>query len=142
MDYQKVINFKLNTLIDLMLTKGVSPSELADNIFDEDYLSISFSKTNEYIVGKLNFFDKGEVLQNIYMLYTYSKDKRLVQIEEIVNGDKHLLWSRRSREEELITELLYFMNCCYNAQQIDEFISSLPEELKDIVVKYANMLSA
>lgn len=136
MDYQNVINFKLNTLIDLMLTRGVSPSDLADNIFEKDYISVSFSKANGHIIGKLNFYDAANMLQNIFMIYTYTADKELIRIEEIVNNSKRLMWDRENREEELIDELIYFMNCCYGKQQIEEFISSLPEKLKSKVVKH------
>ena len=142
MNFQKVINFKLDTLIKLMLTNGVSPSELSDNIFNEDYISISFNKTNEFIVGKLNFYDAGEVLQNIHMIYTYSKDKMLIRIEEIENGTKKILWDRENREEELIEELLYFMSYSYDVKQINEFIFSLPENLKNKIVDYMKVLSA
>lgn len=142
MNFQKVINFKLDMLIKLMLTNGVSPSELSDNIFNEDYISISFSKSNEFIVGKLNFYDNGNILQNVHMVYIYSKDRRLIRIEEIENDSKKILWDRKSREEELIEEILYFMKFCYDGKQINEFIFSLPENLKNKIMEYMKVLSA
>lgn len=134
MNYQKVIDYKLQMIIDLMLTDGVSPSELSDNIFEKEYISISFSKTNGYIIGKLNFYENE--LQIIQMLYTYSFDKKLIRIEEEENGNRHLLWDRQKREEELIEELLYFLNYCYDNNQIAKFVSSLPDNLRNKVLEH------
>lgn len=142
MNYQNVIDYKLKILIDLLLTDGVGPSDLAENIFSEDYISISFSKKGGYIIGKLNFYEKEEMLQNVQMFYTYTSEKRLIRIEEEVNGSKRLLWDRKCREEELIEELLYFMSNCYNHQQIEDFVMSLPESLREKFVRYIKLLSA
>lgn len=136
MNYQKVIDYKLQMIIDLMLTDGVSPSELSDNIFEKEYISISFSKTNRYIVGKLNFYENENVLQTIQMFYTYSFDKKLIRIEEEENGNRHLLWDRQKREEELIEELLYFLNYCYDNNQMAKFVASLPDNLRNKIQEH------
>lgn len=142
MEFQKVIEYKLQMLIELMLTDGVSPAELSNNIFEKDYINISFSKKNEYVVGKLNFYDNGNILKEVQMIYTYSKDKVLLRVEETLNGQYSLLWDRKSREEELLEELVYFMKCCYNGKQIEKFISSLPVELRSKVAEYVALLIA
>ena len=71
MNYQKVIEYKIQMLVDLMLTDGVSPSELSENIFEKQYISISFSKTNDYVIGKLNFYENEDLIQNIQMIYIF-----------------------------------------------------------------------
>lgn len=142
MNYQKVIEYKIRMLVDLMLTNGVSPSELSDNIFEKQYLSISFSKVDGYIIGKLDFYDGENYMQNIQMFYTYTNDKKLIRIEEEENGERHLLWDRKKREEELVEELLYFMNFCYDSNEIENFIMSLPPNLRTKVKDYILDLSA
>lgn len=142
MKYQKVIDYKLQMLIELMLTDGVSPSELSDNIFEEQYISISFCKINGNVVGKLNFFENGNMIHNVQMFYTYSSDKKLIRIEEEEEGNRHLLWDRQKREDELIEELLYFMNYCYDTNQIEKFISSLPDKLRSRIRDYMVNVSA
>lgn len=142
MNYQEVIKYKLQTLIDLMLTDGVSPSDLSNNIFEKDYISISFCKENECIVGRLDFYDNENSSQNIQMIYTYSDNKRLIKIEEIINNTIELLWDRESREEELIKELISFMNYVYDSKQIEVFILSLPEILKAKVMEFMHTLIA
>lgn len=142
MNYQKVIEFKIQTLVDLMLTNGVSPSELSNNIFEKQYISISFSKVGKYIIGKLDFYDDENHTQNIQMIYTYTSDKQLIRIEEEQNGVNCLLWDRKKREEELLEELLYFMDFCYDGKGIENFIMSLPPNLRNKVKDYILALSA
>lgn len=142
MDYQEVIEYKIKTLIDLMMTDGVSPSELSDNIFEENYINISFDKRDSYIIGRLCFYENEEILQNIQMIYTYTIEKKLIKIEEKVNGITQLLWDRKSREEDLIHELLFFVNKCYDSSQAEKFIMTLPEELKEKVMTKVKFLSA
>ena len=77
MNYQKVIDYKLQMLIDLMLTDGVSPSDLSNNIFEKDYVSITFYKKSQYVIGKLDFYENENILQNIQMIYTYTNDKKI-----------------------------------------------------------------
>ena len=142
MNYQKVIEYKIQMLVDLMLTDGVSPSELSENIFEKQYISISFSKTNDYVIGKLNFYENEDLIQNIQMIYTYTEDKKLIKIEEEENGKKLLLWDRRKREEELVEELLYFMKNCYNRAQMEKFILTLLEFLRIKIEDYILNLTA
>ena len=142
MNYQSVIEYKLHMLINLILTDGVSPADLSNNIFETDYIEISFSKKNEYVIGKLSFYENGNILNNIQMFYTYSKDKQLIRIEEMECGIKKLLWDRKKREEELIEEMLYFMSLCYSNEQIRDFIFSLPSNLQAKVENYIASLSA
>ncbi|MDD3417580.1 MAG: hypothetical protein PHY47_26915 [Lachnospiraceae bacterium] len=142
MNYQNVIDYKLQMLIDLMMTDGVSPSDLASNIFERDYVNISFTKKNNLVIGKLEFYENGNLLQNIQMFYTYTLDRQLVEIEENIGGDRVVLWNRENREEDLIKELLYIMSCCYDNEQIESFISTLPDILKKKVKYYLFSLSA
>lgn len=142
MNYQKVIEYKIQMLVELMLTDGVSPSELSENIFEKQYISISFSKINGYVIGKLNFYENENVMQNIQMIYTYTEDKKLIRIEEEENGKRLLLWDRKKREEELVEELLYFMKYCYDSTQMEKFILTLPECLRTNIEDYILILSA
>ena len=142
MNYQKVIDYKLQMLIDLMLTDGVSPSDLSNNIFEKDYVSITFYKKSQYVIGKLDFYENENILQNIQMIYTYTNDKKLIRIEEIHNEVRHLLWDREKREDELIEEVLYFMKCSYTYEQIEKFIMSLPQNLRMRILECISTLSA
>lgn len=142
MNYQKVIEYKIQMLVDLMLTNGVSPSELSDNIFEKQYISISFSKAGGCIIGKINFYENENLIQNIQMIYTYTDDRKLIRIEEEEDGKRRLLWDRKKREEELVEELFYFMNYCYDSNQIDRFILSLPKCLRTKVKNHIHTLSA
>lgn len=134
MNFKKAIDYKIKTLIDIMITAGVSPSDLANNVFDKEYISISFKKKNDKVIGNLKFYERTKSLQIIEMYYTYNEEKKLIRIEENVNGIVNLLWDRNKREEDLIKETLYLMKSCYTAKQIVKFIYTLPDEIKDRMI--------
>lgn len=131
MNYSEIINYKIKMLIDLVLTKGVSPSDLADNIFEEKYVNISFSREENHIIGRVNFYVSELPKQCTEMIYTYTNEKQLIRVEESINGRIEILWDRESRESELLNEIIYFMRTCYNDKQINNFIKTLPEELAE-----------
>ena len=50
------------------------------------------------MIGKLNFYENENVMQNIQMIYTYTEDKKLIRIEEEENGKRLLLWDRKKEK--------------------------------------------
>ena len=123
MEYSKLINYKINELVDLLLTDGVRPGDLSDNIFDQDYIDIRYYKDNGYIIGEL-IFNSDNLL--VKMIYTYSQDRRILRIEEEIQGRKEIVWDRSMREKEIIEEIVYFIKLVYNPEQIHHFLMSLP----------------
>lgn len=132
MKYDKVINYKIDLLIDLMLTDGVGPRDLADNIFCEEYKEIVFYKSGELIIGELTFLS--EHGNSVKMIYTYTIDKKVLKISEKTKGKEIVLWDRKMREQEIISELLDYMNMIYTNKQIENILKKLPEELKHKVL--------
>lgn len=129
MDIKKVIDYKVNLLIDIMLTDGVSPSDLANNIFTEEYTDISFHKDGDFIYAEISFYDI-EKTENVKMKYLYNKLMRVQRIEEFSCSKWSLLWDRNMREQELANEIIEFMKLCYNATQINEFVNTLPDNVR------------
>ena len=130
MDFSKVINYKINILIDLMLTDGVSPSDLVNNIFDDIYSRISYYKKDSNIVGELEFYDINDNDKLVKLIYTYSNDKKVLRIEEQVRNETTILWDRSMREKELISEIVCLLKKVYSPKQLITFIEALPEQLK------------
>lgn len=127
MRLDKVVDAKINMLVDLMLTDGVGPSEFAENIFTKEYNEVSFYKNGEYIVGKLVFVVDDKITE---MKYTYTINKKLIRIEERINSKFVILWDREMREDEIIREIILYMNNLYKPEQILKFINSLPLSLQ------------
>lgn len=130
MDYNEIIKYKIETLIDLMLTDGASPSDLSDNIFENNYTKISYYKKNDFIIGELEFYDDIRQDKVVKMIYTYTLERRIIRIEEKMGNITKVLWDRHSRENELINEILSYMKEVYTDKQIINFINTLPEKLK------------
>lgn len=131
MNFKEVIEYKINTLIDLMITDGVSPNDLANNIFLDKYENISFYKEDDFIIGKLSF--KTDLNELIQMRYIYSKDNRILRIEEQVNGKNNVLWDRSMRESEMVKDLLEFLTVAYEPKQVESFIKTLPASVRTVI---------
>ncbi|MEH7532582.1 hypothetical protein COJ21_26550 [Priestia megaterium] len=129
----KLIEDKLDNLVKLMLTAGVQPSELADNVFVSEYKSISFAKRDNSIIGELIFEEViGEISIDVLLRYYYDTSKRVVLIEEEINNKVKVLWDRDTKEIELINEIVNLLKEL-DTKKVSEFISSLPSELSDKV---------
>ncbi|MGD9566773.1 MAG: hypothetical protein AB7V48_00365 [Sedimentibacter sp.] len=131
MNFKEVIEYKINMLIDLMITDGVSPNDLANNIFLDKYENISFYKEDDFIIGKLSF--KTDLNELIQMRYIYSKDNRILRIEEQVNGKNNVLWDRSMRESEMVKDLLEFLTVAYEPKQVESFIKTLPASVRTVI---------
>ena len=55
MSLKSIIEEKVDRLINIMLTDGVQPGDLANNIFTNCYKKISFMKSSNNIIGELTF---------------------------------------------------------------------------------------
>lgn len=128
MKSDKIINYKIDLLIDLMLTDGVSPQDLTDNIFSEQYNKIIFYKKDGFIIGEITFLSENG--KPITMIYTYTIDRKVLRISERTKYKEIVLWDRKMREQEIITELLDYMSMIYTEKQIKRVIEKLPDELK------------
>ena len=129
MNIREVIDYKINLLIEIMLTDGVSPSDLANNIFSDEYTDISFHKDGECIIGELSFMKK-ERNDFIKMKYSYNLNMRVQRIDEYTNAKWVCLWDRNMREQEIVIEIIELMKSSHTKSQIIDFISSLPLEIK------------
>ncbi|WP_312198324.1 hypothetical protein [Anaerospora hongkongensis] len=131
MSAQSILKKKIDDLISLMLTDGVQPSDLADNIFFDSYVKVSYIKINDEVIGELVFVEESDSLQNaITLRYFYDLSRKVVRIEEENYNCKKIVWDRNHQEAQMINEIIDMMNELYLPEQIKKFISTLPEELK------------
>lgn len=120
---------KINDLISIMLTGGVQPSELADNIFIDSYIKVSYTKVNGNVVGELVFEE--DYNNETTLRYYYDDQRKVVLIEEEVFNVKSVIWDRNYHEAEMINDIINMMYEHYSADQLKKFISTLPNELRD-----------
>ena len=136
-----LVQRKINSLIKLMLTKGIQPSELADNVFLNDYKSIVFNKQNGCVIGELIFEELyGQVQTDVKLRYLYDSKKTVFRIEEELFGVITVLWDRTQKETDLINEIVHLLTESVPSNKVSEFISNLPKELSDkIQLLYGNI---
>lgn len=132
-----ILQNKLDSLVKLYLTTGVQPSDLADNIFLENYKQISFLKHNGLLVGEIVYEENyNGSLIDTKLRYFY-KDKQVITIEEEFLDTKTIIWDRKETTSKLLQEIISILTSSYSAQEIDAFINSLP---KDLSVELTNIL--
>ncbi|MRN53925.1 hypothetical protein [Paenibacillus monticola] len=137
------IKSKIDELIHLLLTDGVQPSDLTDNIFLDDYSNISYRRQNQMIIGELVF--KEEMVNKLVetkLRYYYNLDKKLLRIEEEIYKGTNVIWDRAITEANILDELLVLLTKSYDQEQISRFLSTLPSNLKAKIEKKVHSLIA
>lgn len=133
---KKIIKDKLDVLIDIILTDGVQPSELADNIFIDPYVNLSFTRTIDNVIGRVVYFDYDddesiEDASKVVLEYYYTHDKKLVRIDETIKNRTEVIWDRTRRERELINEIIDLMGQIFTRKQVSNFINTLPKDVRE-----------
>lgn len=132
MDVNGYIKKEIDDLINLMLTDGVQPNDLANNIFDEPYTSIKYEKVNGQIIGNVTFeeeFNYRKVLTTLR--YFYNDSKQVIKIEEVTNRRRRVLWNREQKENEKLSKIICLMKEYHSEEEIEMFMNSLPNNLKN-----------
>ncbi|MCW6091351.1 hypothetical protein AAGC94_07890 [Clostridium sporogenes] len=132
MNSYEIIKSKVDRLINIRLTEGVQPEELANNIYLSDYKKISFYKDNDYIIGELTFEEElNSKLINTTLRYIYNKNKILLRIEEQIGCDIKIEWDRDIIEGTLISDIVDILKSQLSDNVSKNFINSLPDDLKE-----------
>lgn len=121
-----------------LFLKIVQPSELVNNIYLNDYKSIKYYKVDSNILGELIFEEStGKYTVEVALKYVYNAEKMLLRIEEEVHGQVNVLWDRNNTESELINEIISLLKQSYSTNEVNKFITSLPNELaKKLMLNY------
>jgi len=128
---------KVEKLIDVMLTDGVQPSDLVDNIFFEHYKSICYRHVQGQVIGELVYHEEDSLSKTTVTLrYYYGLGREIERIEEICDGNILILWDRTHTEKELLEDIIEELQRNCKPQQVEEFISSLPENLKNKIREF------
>lgn len=134
---------KLDDLVNLILTDGVQPSDLADNIFLDSYVKLSYTKQQGEVIGEISFEEKNNAVTVITILrYFYGLDKKIIRIEEEVMGIKKILWDRNFEEIQMINEIVGIMKKFYLSSQVEKFICTLPCSIRNKIKKRYNEIAS
>ncbi|MGG1574519.1 hypothetical protein [Fictibacillus sp. NRS-1165] len=79
----------------------------------------------------------GKYTVEVALKYVYNAEKMLLRIEEEVHGQVNVLWDRNNTESELINEIISLLKQSYSTNEVNKFITSLPNELaKKLMLNY------
>lgn len=132
MSIEKVIEKKIEKLINLELTKGVKPSEVVDNIFFENYNQIILNKENNCTMMQIFYMEAhDEIVLSVELRYYYDDQENVVLIKERVDGIESTLWSREERNRDLINEICVLLSK-HSLIQVNKFLETLPSHLRNL----------
>jgi hypothetical protein len=119
-------------LLDLHLTRGVQPSDLADNLFDVEYTDYSLKKRGAVLILDLSYEESLEDFSHkICMRYTYSMERYLVKIEQRVgSGRFSVQWCRSAAIAKAVTDVtLCLSKAGLSSMAISKVLGTLPQDL-------------
>lgn len=132
----KSIQKKIDQLLELKLSKGVQPSDLAQAIFDKEYFSTHIDKSETEVILKLSYIDilEGGATHTVKMCYHYSLDGVLQEIHEAVGkSSMKTQWSRKQRYRDLTLDIIMALTNSGQANKVNAFIQSLPCDISTVI---------
>jgi len=121
-------------LIATYLAVGVQPSDIADTVFEDNYIDMSISKKNKQLIMTFTFEEFDEEGQQILnsMRYTYSEAKQLNRVEQKVGkGRFKVQWDRYDDLMSILSELLSLVP---SQAARESLIETLPQDLKAFTI--------
>ncbi|EGQ7641709.1 hypothetical protein [Vibrio cholerae] len=117
-------------LIATYLSQGIRPSDIADTIFEDNYLDLNISKKNKQLIMTFTFEEFDDVDQKILnsMRYTYDEQQLLVRVEQKIGRGRYTVqWDRHEDLTNILKELLSLVPAGASRERV---ISTLPQYLR------------
>ncbi|MBU9722157.1 MULTISPECIES: hypothetical protein [Bacillaceae] len=133
---QNNIKHTVQELVKLRLNKGVSPVELATNIYNEEYSEIKLKRNFDKILCNVVFYDQelfGDKSVKYEYLYIYNKDLCLEEIQQKKGKKTAVTWSRKKEEELLLRDIAAGLRQIENETEVRLILSTFPAELKNLI---------
>jgi hypothetical protein len=125
------IKILVDELSTLYVTRGVQPSELIDNLFDEDYVESSARKTPQGLVFELTFqeADDDGSPSKVTMRYTYDLSRHLVLVEQKVAAKRFAIqWDRTRAVQERLAKLEALLSNRLPQESVAAILSTMPQD--------------
>lgn len=125
----------IKTLVDelstLHVTRGVQPSDLIDNLFEDDYVESSARKTSHGLIFDLTFLEADEDGSSIKvsMRYTYDSSRHLVLVEQKVAAKRFIIqWDRIQAVQERLGKLEVLLAEQLPRENVASIITTIPQD--------------
>ena len=125
------IKILVDELSTLHVTRGVQPSELIDNLFEDDYVESSARKTSQGLVFELTFqeVDDDGSSNKVTMRYTYDLSRHLVLVEQKVAAKRFSIqWDRARAVQERLGKLEALLAEQLPQEKVAAILSTMPQD--------------
>ncbi|WLI04515.1 hypothetical protein PSH66_18055 [Pseudomonas sp. FP597] len=123
------IKMLVDELSTLHVTRGVQPSELIDNLFEDDYVESSARNTSQGLVFDLTFLEADDdgSPSKVTMRYTYDRSRHLVLVEQKVAAKRfNIQWDRARAIQERLGKLEALLADQLPRESVAAILSTMP----------------
>lgn len=121
----------VDELTALHISRGVQPSDLIDNVFENAYVESAARKTLEGMVFEISFLenDEDERPVKVMMRYTYDMNRYLILIEQKVAAKGYTTqWDRGIAVRQRIEKLEAMLVAKLPREKIADIFSTIPDD--------------
>ncbi|WP_308724894.1 hypothetical protein [Metapseudomonas otitidis] len=125
----------IQTLVDelttLHVTRGVQPSDLIDNLFEDAYVESAARRISSGMIFEITFLEADEEggSSKVTMRYTYDRNRHLVLVEQKISAKKFSIqWDRSQAIQERIGKLEALLVEKLPQEKVARILSTMPRE--------------
>lgn len=121
----------VDELMTLHVTRGVQPSDLVDNLFEDAYVESAARKTSTGMIFEITFLESDEDVSSnkVTMRYTYDRNRHLVLVEQKISAKKFSIqWDRAQAVLERLGQLEALLAEKLPQDKVAMILSTMPQE--------------
>jgi len=126
----------VDELTTLHVTRGVQPSDLVDNLFEDNYVESAARKTSTGMVFGITFLESDDEgsSSKVTMRYTYDRNRHLILIEQKVSAKKFSIqWDRAQAVQDRIERLEALLAAKLPQDQVTSILSTMPKDYMALI---------
>lgn len=130
------IKLLVDELTTLRVTRGVQPSDLIDNMFEDAYVESTARKTSAGMVFDLTFLEADDdgTSSKVTMRYTYDLHRHLTLVEQKVSAKKFSVqWARAQAVQERVEKLEVLLAAKLPEDQVALILSTIPKDYMKLI---------
>lgn len=128
------IKLLVDELTTLHISRGVQPSDLIDNLFEDAYVESASRKTSNGVIFEIAFLetDENDCPVKVAMRYTYDSSRNLVLIEQKVAKKYAIQWDRAASIRQRVERLEAMLATSLPPEKVKGILSTIPDDFMAI----------
>lgn len=124
------IKLLVDELTTLHISRGVQPSDLIDNLFEDTYVESASRKTSNGVIFEITFLeiDENDCPVKVAMRYTYDSSRNLVLIEQKVAKKYAIQWDRAASIRQRVERLEAMLATSLPQEKVTAILSTIPDD--------------